>query len=69
MINFPLTPEQESKFQEWAKTQPKYNSRQAGDIGAEPYEFIFVRTNCGLTLRVKNVINNEEIDLTEWDSF
>lgn len=69
MINFTMTQEQYAKFNQWVETQPKFNSRQAGDIGAESFQFIFTRTNCGPCLTVKNTINGEELDLTDYDAF
>ena len=69
MMNFTVDDEQEKKFKEWAKRQPKRSARAAGDAGFSQFEFIFNETNVGTVLTVRNIDNGEKLDLTDYKSW
>lgn len=68
-MKFEMDAQQEEKFKKWAETQPKQHYRAGGLIGESQFEFIFTPTGCGMCLEVKNKVNGEILDLTDWDSF
>jgi hypothetical protein len=69
MKNFIMNDTQEAQFKAWSEKQPKRHYRAAGDMGTSQFQFIFTETNVGVCLTVKNVDNDQELDLTDYDSF
>lgn len=64
-MKFELNKEQVEKFNKWAK---KHKWRPLGTIGGT-YTFTFTDTSLGTVVKVKNNANNEEIDISDYDSW
>jgi hypothetical protein len=63
-MRFGLDIEQVVKLIEWKKSRPISKAAMG-----EQYEYSFIPTGLGTICKVKCLISNEEIDLTDYDSW
>lgn len=67
MRTFTVTEKQQAEIKVWSETQPKQSYRASGDCGESPLEYVFKDTGVGYIFFVRNTLNGEELDLTDYD--
>jgi len=64
MYEFKLEPEEIKNFLKWSKSLPITK-----DVAGTQFVFQFIPTGIGLIKRIKCLVTNKELDLTDYDSW
>jgi hypothetical protein len=66
-MNFYIGKEEQIKIDEWMKKQLK-DGANTGAVGGR-FQYKFTPTNLGTVLLVKDMVTNQEIDVTDYESW